>query len=97
VDDGLARWHRDAEVRLRERAADAEDDVRLFQEMMHRRRDREAPGAQRQRMRFGKRALALQAGGDRNGEQFGELLELAPRFRPMHALAGIEHRPLGGE
>ena len=92
VDDCLADRHRDAEVRLRERAADAENEVRLFEEVVHRRRDREATRAERERMRFGKRALALQAGGDRNGEQLGELLQLAPRFRPVHALARIEHR-----
>ena len=97
MDDGLAGRHRDAEIRLREAAADAEDEVALLEEVMHRRRDREAARAERQRVRFGKRALALQAGGDRNGEQLGELLQLAPGFRPVHALARIEHRALGGE
>ena len=89
--------HRDAVIRRREAAADAEDEVGFFQEMMHRRRNREAARAERQRVRLGERALALQAGGDRNREQFGELPQLAPRFRPMHALAGVKHRAFRGE
>ena len=87
----------DAETGLREAAADAEDQVRLVQEVMHGRRHGEAAGAERERMVLGKRALARQAGADRDRQQFGQPLQLVPGLRPMHALPGIEHRPLGGD
>jgi hypothetical protein len=43
------------------------------------------------------RALAFEAGGHRRLEQLGELLERAPGLRIVHALAGVDHRPLGGD
>ena len=55
----------------------------------------QAAGAERQRMRLGKGRLAAEAGGDGNGESFGEPLQLRPGLGVMHALAGIDHRPLG--
>ncbi len=97
LDDLGARRHLDAEVGLGERAADAEDQVRLVEERAHRLRDGEAAGAERQRMRLGEGALALEAGGDGDREQLGQLLELGPGFRPVHALAGVDDRPLGGD
>ena len=97
LDDLDARRHLDAEVGLRERAADAEDQVRLVEEGAHRLRDGEAARAERQRMRLGKGALAAEAGRHRNGQQLGQLLELAPGLGPMHARAGVDHRPLGGD
>ena len=66
----------DAEVRLGEGAADAEDQVGFLQEVMHGRRAGEAAGAERERVRFRKCAFAAKAGGDGNGEQFGEPLQL---------------------
>ena len=89
--------HRDAEVGLGEAAADAEDHVGFSEELMHRRGIASAAGAERQRMVLRERALALQAGGDRNLEQLGQLLQLVPGLRVVHALAGVDHRPLGVE
>ena len=97
MDDGLALGHGDAEGGFGERAADAEDDVGVTQKFRHRARHGEAAGAERQRMRLGERRFAAEAGGDGNGEPFGEPLQLRPRLGVMHALAGIDHRPLGAD
>ena len=48
-------------------------------------------------MRLGERALARQRRADRDGEQLGECFQLGPALRPVHALAGVDDRPLGGE
>ena len=44
----------------------------------------------------GKRALALQARGHRCLQQLGQLAQLLPRARVVHALAGVDHQPVGG-
>ena len=80
-----------------ERAADAENHVGLGEEFRHRARHREAAGAERQRMRLRERRFAAEAGGDGDGEPFGQPLQLRPGLRVMHALAGIDHRPLGAD
>ena len=54
-----------------------------------------AARAQRQRMRLVEGALALEAGADRDRQQFGQLLQLGIGLGPVHALAGIDHRTLG--
>ena len=97
LDDLDAGRHLDAEVGLRERAADPEDQVRLVEEGAHRLRDGEAARAQRQGMVLRKGALASEAGRHRNGQQLGQLLELGPGLGPMHAGARVDHRPLGGD
>jgi len=94
VDDLLPRRHLHAEIRLRERTADAEDQVGIVEEMPHRLGDRQAARPQRQRMILGEGGLAAEAGRHRRGEQFGQRLQLRPGPRPMHAGAGIDHRPL---
>jgi hypothetical protein len=66
-------------------------------EVMHRLRHRVAARAQRQRMVLRERALAAKAGGDRGAQQFGEFAKLRPGLGPVHAGAGIDHRPLGGQ
>ena len=48
-------------------------------------------------MVLGERALALEARRDRRLEQLGELAQLRPRPRVVHALARVDHRPLGGD
>ncbi len=48
-------------------------------------------------MRLGERALSSEAGGHRDGQQLGELLELVPRLGPVHAGAGVDHGALGGD
>lgn len=40
------------------------------------------------------RRLAAEARCDRNSQPFGEPLQLRPGLRVVHALAGIDHRPL---
>ena len=95
MDDGLALRHGDAERGFGEGAADAEDHVGLGEEFRHRARHREAARAERQRMRLRERRLAAEAGGDGNREPLGQPLQLRPGLRVMHALAGIDHRPLG--
>ena len=95
MDDGLAARHLDAEIGLGEGAADAEDHVGLGEEFRHRARHGETARAERQRMRLGEGRLAAEARGDGDGEPLGEPLQLRPRLGVMHALAGIEHRPLG--
>ena len=52
-------------LRRREAAADAEDHVGVAEEVVDRLRDRAAAGAERQRVRLGERALALEARRDR--------------------------------
>ena len=79
----------------REAAADAEDQVRVVQEMVQRFGDRAPAGAQRQGMRLRKRALPLQARGHWRFQQFRQLAQLRPRPRVVHPLPRIEHRPLG--
>jgi hypothetical protein len=95
VDDRLALRHGDAEVGLGEGAADAQDHVRLVEELAHRLRIGAASRAQRQRMGLVEAALALEAGADRDREQLGEFLELGIGLGPVHALTGIDHRALG--
>ncbi len=97
MDDGLALRHRDAERGFGKRAADAEDHIGLGQEFWHRARHGEPAGAERQGMRFGKRRFAAEAGGDGNCEPLGEAFQLRPCLGVMHALAGIDHRPLGAD
>ena len=46
-------------------------------------------------MILGERALAAEARGDGRRQQLGEARELGPGLRVVHALAGIDHRPLG--
>ncbi|MGY3422548.1 hypothetical protein ACVWZW_003023 [Bradyrhizobium sp. F1.13.4] len=46
-------------------------------------------------MRFREGRFAPKAGGDGNGEPFGQPFQLRPGLRVMHALAGIDHRALG--
>ena len=45
----------------------------------------------------GKGRLAAKAGGDGDGEPLGQPLQLRPGLGVMHALAGIDHRPLGAD
>ncbi len=94
MDDGFALRHGDAEVGLPKAAADAEDQVRFLEEVVHRTRNGETARTERQRVRLGKGALAFQAGANGNGKQLGQRLEFVPGLRPMHALAGVEHGPL---
>ena len=54
MDDGLSTRHLDAEIGLGERAADAEDHIRLGEEFRHRARHREPARAERERVRLGK-------------------------------------------
>ena len=96
VDDGLALRHGDAEVGLGEGAADAQDDVGAVEEASHRLRVGAPARAQRQRMGLVEAALALEAGADRDGQKLGQFLQLGIGLGPVHALAGIDHRPLGG-
>ena len=42
-------------------------------------------------MVLGKRAFALQAGGDGRGQQFREPLERSPRLRVVNSLPGVNH------
>ena len=95
MDDRLAGRDLHREIALGEAAADAEDQVGFAQELMHRSGHGEAAGAERKRVRFGECALAFETGGDGDGEQLGQLLQLAPGFCPVHALAGIKDRALG--
>ncbi len=48
-------------------------------------------------MRLGERRLAAEAGGDGDGEPLGEPAQLRPGLGVVHALAGIDHRTLGGD
>jgi hypothetical protein len=56
--------------------------------------DPDAARAQRQRVVFGKCALAGQCRHDRTFEQFGQCLQLRPGLAVMHTLTGDDHRPL---
>src|SRR5262245_38815706 len=44
-----------------------------------------------------KARLAAEACGHRRAQQFRELLQLRPGFRPMHARARVDEWPLGRE
>ncbi len=48
-------------------------------------------------MRLRERALALQARGHRRLQQLGQLAQLLPGARVVHALAGVDHQPLGSD
>jgi hypothetical protein len=96
MNDGLALRHPNAERGFGERAADAEDHIGLAEEFWHRARHRDAPRSERQRMRLREGRLAAKTGANRYGEPFGQLLQLGPGPGVMHALAGIDHGPLGG-
>ena len=50
--------------------------------------------AQRQRVIFREGALALDGGGHRDVPGFGQRLQLVPGLGVVHALAGVDHRPL---
>src|SRR5262249_61606857 len=78
-----------------EAAADAENNVGGVEEMAYRLRDSEPARAEREWMVLRERALAAEAAGDGRPQQFSERAQFAPRARPVHALAGIDHRPLG--
>ncbi len=93
MDHRLPLRHLHAEVGLGEAAADPEDQVGLVQEVPHRLRQGEAARAQRQGVRLGEGALALEAGADRDRQQLRQLAQLVPGLRPMDTLAGIDHRP----
>ena len=67
--------------------------VGLVEEVPDRLRQGEAARAQRQRMGLGESALAFEAGADRDRHELGELAQFVPGLRPMHTLAGIDHRP----
>jgi hypothetical protein len=97
MNDGLALGHGDAERSFGERAADAEDHVGFAQELRHRARHREATGTKRQRVCLWKRRLAAKACRDGDRETLGQPLELRPGLGVVHALAGIDHRTLGGD
>ena len=97
VNDRLALRHGYAVVGGGEAAADAQDHIGIPQELEDRFGDGSAARAERQRMRLGERALALQARGDRTLEQLGERLELRPGLGVVDALPGVDHRPLGGD
>ena len=68
--------------------------IGVLHEVMHRLRHRVAARTQRQRMVFREGTLAAEAGGDRRAQQFGEFAQFRPGFRPLHAGAGVDHRPL---
>ena len=87
--------HLQAEAGLGEGATDAEDDVGVSQELVHRLGEGAAAGAERERVRLGEGALALQRGGDRRLEQLGQLPELVPGPGVVDALAGVDHGALG--
>ena len=87
--------HRQAEAGLGERAADAEDDVGVLQELVDGLGEGAAAGAERERVRFGEGALALQRGGDGRFEQLGQLAQLIPGAGVVDALPGVDHRALG--
>ncbi len=55
----------------------------------------DAARAERQAVILRERALAFEARHHGGAEMLGKRLELAPRARPVHAMAGIDHRPLG--
>ena len=95
LDHHLALGHRHAVVRRGEAAADAEDHVRAHQEVVELLADRAAARAERQRVVFGERALALKARRHRRLEQLGQLAELRPRLRVVDALARVDDRALG--
>ncbi len=76
-------------------AADAEDHVGGVQEVAHGLGDRRPARTQGQGMGLVEGALALQAGADRRGQELGQALQLAIGLGPVHALAGVDHRPLG--
>ena len=90
----LALGELDPEIRFRERTPDADDQIGILHEVVHGLRHRVATGPQRQRMVFRERAFPAQAGGHRRAQQFGEFPQLRPGFRPLHAGAGVDHRPL---
>ena len=94
VDDLLPRRHLHAEVGLGEGTPDAEDEVGIVEEMPHRLRDRQPARTERQRMILGEGGLAAEARRHRRREQFRQRLELRPGLRPVHARAGVDHRPL---
>ena len=95
VDHRLALGHRDAEVRLGERAADAEQHVAIVEEVAHLLRIGATARAQRQRMGLVEAALALQRRADGNRQKLGQLLQLVIGFSPMYAMTGIDDRALG--
>jgi hypothetical protein len=51
--------------------------------------------ADRQRMCAGDRVLAVERGGNRNGERLGERHELGARAGGAHSAAGNDHRTRG--
>jgi hypothetical protein len=69
VNDHLAARHLEPEHGESEAAADAEDDVGIVQELVDRPGPRPPAGAEGEGVILGKRALSLQAGGDRDAEQ----------------------------
>src|SRR5689334_14367487 len=92
VNELLSFGELDAEVRLGERAANADDQVGVGDKMVHWLRHRIATRAERQGMVLGERALAAQAGGDRRTKQFGKGAKLWPCLGPLHARASVDQR-----
>ena len=97
VDQGLVRTirHGNGEGRACEAAADAEYQIRFIEKMPHRCRYRNAARAQCQRVVLVERALAAEAGADRDRQPLGQRLQRPPGLGPMDALTGIDHRPFG--
>ncbi len=91
----VVRREADAESRRGEAGSRPEDHVGVLHVLEHGLGHRHAPGAQRQRMSFRERALALEAGGDGSLEELDDLLQLGPRFCVVHALTGVDEWPLG--
>jgi len=67
----------------------------LGEELWHRARHGEAAGASDSGCVSGNDDLPPRLVVTGNCEPFGEAFQLRPRFGVMHALAGINHRPLG--
>ncbi len=85
-----------AAVGLREAGADREDDVGLAGRLVGGLRPPNARDAHGQRVIFGKRSFAHQAGGHGGLHQLRQLPQFVPRFGQQHAVAGEDDRPLSG-
>ena len=94
VDDRLALRHRHAEVRFGEAAADAEDQVRFLEEVVHRPGMARPPEPSASGCVSGKALLPSRLVQTGMASSSASALQLVPGLRPVHALAGIEHRPL---
>src|SRR5207245_7893009 len=88
---------RDDEHRPREARPDAEDEVRLAEEVVDPLRPRQRARAEGERVVLGERALALERREDRNLGELGDRAELLPGLGVEDALAGDDDGRLRGE